>query len=102
LADEVDRRRPGIPPRQVLTPVKVAHGVVGLVKAITGTGGATAETVAARVAVCNACPNASWIAGMLIQCRLCGCSTWAKVRNAGETCPIGKWERYIQDVPNAR
>jgi hypothetical protein len=88
---EVGRRRPGIPPRPLLTPAKVAHGVVGIAKALTGTGGTSVDLVAHRTAVCRSCPHAELAAGVLQRCSLCGCSTWAKIRNAREACPIGRW-----------
>jgi hypothetical protein len=75
-----------------LTPARIAHGAVGIAKAITGTGGASPETVAARLAICAPCEHAELTAGVLRRCRLCGCSTWAKVRNAAEQCPAGKWD----------
>jgi hypothetical protein len=74
-----------------LTPARLAHGAVGIARAVTGTGGASAETVTARLAICNPCEHAQLTAGVLRRCRLCGCSTWAKVRNAAEQCPAGKW-----------
>jgi hypothetical protein len=66
---------------------KIAHGAVGIAKAVTGTGGASDETIKARTAICNACPKAQLAAGAMQRCTLCGCATWAKVRNAGEQCP---------------
>ena len=83
-----------VPPRPVLQPLtvgQVIHGAAGIAKALTGTGGASDELVATRLAVCNACPHAEKFLGMLQRCGLCGCSTWAKIRNADERCPAGKW-----------
>ena len=51
------------------------------------------EALAAREAICRACPE--WDAAALNntgRCRKCGCSTWAKLRMATERCPLGKWE----------
>jgi hypothetical protein len=51
------------------------------------------EALAAREATCRACDQ--WDASALNatgRCRKCGCSTWAKLRMATETCPLGKWE----------
>jgi len=51
------------------------------------------EILATREATCRACPE--WDAQALNatgRCRKCGCSTWAKLRMATESCPIGKWE----------
>jgi hypothetical protein len=50
------------------------------------------EILASREATCRACPE--WDAQALNatgRCRKCGCSTWAKLRMAVESCPIGKW-----------
>lgn len=70
---------------------KVAHGLVGIAKAVTGTGGASDELVKHRTAICSGCEHAELIAGILQNCKICGCSTWAKIRNADEKCPEGKW-----------
>lgn len=49
--------------------------------------------LATREATCRACPewDASAI-GSTGRCRICKCSTWAKLRMATERCPIGKWQ----------
>ena len=50
------------------------------------------EVLAAREATCRACPE--WDAAALNntgRCRKCVCSTWAKLRMASESCPLGKW-----------
>lgn len=39
-----------------------------------------------RTAICNNCPKND-----LGRCSSCGCYLWAKVRQATERCPIGKW-----------
>ena len=51
------------------------------------------EILATREATCRACPE--WDAAALNgtgRCRKCGCSTWAKLRMATESCPLGKWK----------
>jgi hypothetical protein len=51
------------------------------------------EALATREATCRACDQ--WDASALNstgRCRKCGCSTWAKLRMATESCPIGKWK----------
>lgn len=53
------------------------------------------EILAAREATCRACPE--WEAKALKntgRCRKCGCSTWAKLRMASESCPLGKWSAF--------
>jgi hypothetical protein len=50
------------------------------------------EIIAAREEICRACPE--WDATALNEtgrCRQCGCSTWAKLRMATESCPLAKW-----------
>ena len=59
------------------------------------------EILAAREATCRACPE--WDAAALNntgRCRKCGCSTWAKLRMASESCPLGKWEA-LRTAPDA-
>lgn len=68
---------------------RVAHGAVGIARAVTGTGGASAELIDRRSAICAACEH--WRAVGMGRCDLCGCLTWAKVRNKDEKCPVGKW-----------
>jgi hypothetical protein len=51
------------------------------------------DILAEREAACRACPE--WDAKALNntgRCRICKCSTWAKLRMATERCPLGKWE----------
>ncbi len=51
------------------------------------------EIIATREYTCRTCLE--WDAAVLNgtgRCRICGCSTWAKLRMATERCPIGKWE----------
>ena len=51
------------------------------------------EVLAEREATCRACDQ--WDAAALNgtgRCRKCGCSTWAKLRMATESCPLGKWK----------
>jgi len=53
---------------------------------------ASEKTIETRKATCAGCEH--WDAGALKQtgrCRKCGCSTWAKIRMATESCPEGKW-----------
>jgi hypothetical protein len=59
------------------------------------------DILAAREATCRACPE--WDATALNatgRCRKCGCSTWAKIRMASESCPLGKWEA-LRPAPDA-
>lgn len=71
----------------------VAHAVVGLARAATGTGGATAATIAARTAICSSCEFVVMRLGIFQQCRKCGCLTAAKTRLVSESCPDGRWGR---------
>jgi hypothetical protein len=51
------------------------------------------DILAARESTCRACDE--WDAaamGGTGRCAKCGCSTWAKIRMASESCPLGKWE----------
>jgi hypothetical protein len=67
------------------------HSAAGIAKAVAGQGGADDETIANRTAICTACDQAVMVAGTFQQCTICKCATWAKVRNATEKCPLGKW-----------
>ena len=54
------------------------------------------EILAAREATCRACPE--WDSSALNatgRCRKCGCSTWAKLRMATESCPLGNWKAVL-------
>ena len=50
------------------------------------------ETLVLRESICRQCDfwNAQSV-NKTGRCRVCGCSTWAKLRMASESCPIGKW-----------
>lgn len=71
----------------------IIHGAIGIARAVTGTGGADEEMIERRTAICAGCPHSIKTAGVFQSCELCGCSTWAKVRNADEHCPDdpSKW-----------
>jgi len=59
------------------------------------------DILATREATCRACTE--WDAAALNasgRCRKCGCSTWAKLRMATESCPLGKWEPVLTDTKN--
>lgn len=54
------------------------------------------EILAEREETCRACDQ--WDAAALNgtgRCRKCGCSTWAKLRMASESCPLGKWSAVL-------
>jgi hypothetical protein len=58
------------------------------------------EALVTRETTCRACPE--WDAAALNntgRCRKCGCSTWAKLRMATESCPLGKWAAVPFDTP---
>jgi len=83
---------PKRPEPEKLTPAQmVIHGAKGIAKAIFGVGGADEALIKSRTDICNTCENAILSLGVLSRCKLCGCATWAKVRNANEHCPAGKW-----------
>lgn len=69
----------------------MVHGAAGIAKALTGTGGADPAMIESRTAICSSCDQSKSVAGVFMLCKLCGCATWAKVRNANEKCPLGKW-----------
>jgi hypothetical protein len=58
------------------------------------------DTLATREATCRVCPE--WDAAALNKtgrCRICKCSTWAKLRMATERCPLGKWGAFDTTPP---
>ena len=58
---------------------------------------ATELQVQTRKSICMGCQF--WDAQALKgsgRCRKCGCSTWAKIRLATESCPIGLWKSVAQ------
>jgi len=74
-----------------LTAQNIIHGITGITKAATGQDRASQQTIIQRTQMCRDCPHAQITAGVFGRCKLCGCATWAKVRNASERCPAGKW-----------
>jgi hypothetical protein len=60
--------------------------------AASGFSMAEEPVISARFDTCKLCPD--WDAKALNgtgRCRICGCSTWAKLRMAHEHCPVEKW-----------
>ena len=78
-------------PQLQAQPMNLAHGVAGIARAVTGTGGADAELVQKRVAICTECEHNVLSLGLIHRCELCGCLTWAKTRNLEVKCPANKW-----------
>lgn len=73
------------------TPVgKIIQGAVGLTKAALRIDRAPDAIVAGRKAVCGTCPELVTTCGVN-NCRKCGCVYRAKIVNASEKCPLGKW-----------
>ena len=81
-------------PRIIIGEAAIKQFGVAFTKfARSGFATAPPEILATREATCRACPE--WDAAALNntgRCRKCGCSTWAKLRMATESCPIGKWK----------
>lgn len=82
---------PTIHPLRDTVAGKIGRGVVGIARALTGTGGTPEQIAEHRSSICFNCEHAVIALGVLSQCNLCSCSTWAKVRNADEKCPAKKW-----------
>lgn len=71
-----------------------ARAVAGWVKA--GVPVATPDQYEIRRRVCVSCEH--WDSQALRgtgRCKLCGCSTWAKLRLATEKCPVDKWGSLV-------
>ena len=71
---------------------RIAHGVVGIVKALTNVNRASDATIAAREATCGGCEHLDRSLLGIRRCDKCGCSVAAKIRLKAERCPVGKWE----------
>jgi hypothetical protein len=75
----------------------LTHGVAGIVKAVLHIDRADEATIIKRREICTACPESVPIvkgAGIISKCdkcKICGCVLAAKIVNAGEACPLGKW-----------
>ncbi len=71
----------------------VAHGAAGIAKAVVRIDRASDADIAARKAICAGCEHAVMRFGVFQQCKICGCATAAKIRNAKESCPlpVPKW-----------
>lgn len=78
-----------VPP--VVTQLKSAARAVG--KFIASGKFVTQKQFDDRMKICKACEF--WDQEEFMgtgRCRKCGCSTWAKLRMATESCPLGKWQ----------
>jgi len=64
----------------------IADGVVGLGKWLLRIDRSAPWTIVKREALCSVCPER-----VRERCGNCGCLIYAKVRVAGESCPIGRW-----------
>ncbi len=51
------------------------------------------ERTKKRLQVCNTCPHKELKFLAPSQCGVCGCVLKVKARIAGESCPLGKWEK---------
>lgn len=67
----------------------MSYGLIDLTKDILkdDVNIASSETIQARIAICNACPDLS----KLRACKHCGCFMDVKVRFSKSSCPIDKW-----------
>lgn len=67
--------------------VPIMNGVVAATNAVGLTDPASAETKAARLAVCEAC-----LFSKGKTCGACGCVLSAKAALQNQKCPLGKWD----------
>jgi hypothetical protein len=70
----------------------MVRGAVGVAKAALGVQAAPVAEVQARWAFCQQCDQHD-----CGRCLACGCFTGAKIRVAGESCPLGKWVAVTVD-----
>jgi len=90
--EPIDASKPAVEyVERSMTVAEVAHGAAGLARAIAGVGRASEDVRAARLATCNGCEHNTAATGFFPTCGLCGCLLGAKVADAAESCPAGKW-----------
>lgn len=66
--------------------MKTIAGAAKMAATHLGLNAASVDQVDLRSRACSGCPKND-----LGRCSECGCYLWAKVRQANEKCPIGKW-----------
>lgn len=84
--DNIDRNNPNLKDMSRSLTGSVSKWISSGLKMATDT------QVESRKNICILCPF--WDSSALKntgRCTKCGCSTWAKIRLATESCPIGKW-----------
>lgn len=65
----------------------LVHGGIGMLRWWLGIGREKQEIAAARLEICKGCE----FYGAGVKCGKCGCKFRAKVTDAKEVCPLGKW-----------
>ena len=92
-SDTTDRQEEQQQPPQEQPQEQPSVGVVGAIAGAAklaashlGINATDESKLSQRTAICNKCPKND-----LGRCSSCGCYLWAKVRQANERCPIGKW-----------
>lgn len=72
---------------------RVAHGVAGVAKALVGIDITPLDEQLRRARICKGGPGIPPCesSGIGLFCGECGCIIAAKIRNASEHCPKGKW-----------
>lgn len=71
---------------------QVAHGAVGVAKALFGFDPADPRVVMARRRACLSCPRLRKVSVALpARCADCGCAIRLKTQVASEACPRGRW-----------
>ena len=72
---------------------QLAHGAVGLTKALVGIDRAPAAVVAARVQACRQCDRATRHKDgvRVLKCLECSCWIKLKTRLTRERCPLDRW-----------
>lgn len=71
--------------------MNIAHGAVGIAKAIVGFDPADPRLVMARRRACLACPALRKVGLLPARCYDCGCVIRLKTQVASERCPRGLW-----------
>lgn len=90
--EPIDAAKPAVEyVERAMTAGEIAHGAKGLARAIAGIDRATDDVRATRLKTCKGCEHNSAKLGMFPACGLCGCVLGAKIADARESCPAGKW-----------
>ena len=86
MLDPAKAPKPNGPPST--SAIEKLKGLAGLARAEMGLDALPPDTIMARQVICEACGHNDF--GRCMRGG-CNCYLWAKIRAAGQRCPMGKW-----------